>query len=362
MKTIFTIICSLCFFLTAQSQTVTGVALAQQLIDTAVTKGACVGLAAGIASNGTTTWASGSGNADRDTKAPFTPTTISRIASITKPMTAIAVMQLVEQNKIVLDEKMSVYIPAFAKAHLKEVTVRHVLQHTSGIGGYINNKDRNNYKDYPTMEAAMHKFLDRELDFTPNSTFGYSSYGYVTLGVLIEKVSGQSYEAYLKEHIWEVAGMDHTSIEDFGTVYENKAALYHQKKPGKIKTFKMTNLSDRVPGGGVQSTIEDLLKFGNALLDWKLISEASFLEMTKDHGLKKEGSGYGYGWYLYGVPEDRGSVMGHTGAQLGTSSFLMMIPSQKLVVAVISSTSGAMQEISGITTSLISVGKELSQE
>ena len=68
------------------------------------------------------------------------------------------------------------------------------------------------------------------------------------------------------------------------------------------------------------------------------------------------------GWYLYGVPEDRGSVMGHTGAQLGTSSFLMMIPSQKLVVAVISSTSGAMQEISGITTSLISVGKELSQE
>jgi len=157
--------------------------------------------------------------------------------------------------------------------------------------------------------------------------------------LLIEKTSEVSFETYLQKYIFEPAGMKHSSLEKFGEEIDGKSKIYHQKKPGKIKEITTHNLSDRLAGGGVQSTLEDLLKFGQALLNNKLISSESFNEMIIDHKLKKEGNGYGMGWYLYGENKTLGNIVGHNGAQYGCTSFLFLAPEKGLVTAVLSNTS-----------------------
>ena len=111
----------------------------------------------------------------------------------------------------------------------------------------------------------MAVFENRKLDFTPGTDFGYSTYGYVVLGLIIEKISGISFEEYLQEHIWNKAGMSNTGIEKYGIDYPNKSALYHYEKKKTVDGTK-NNLSNRVPGGGVYSTLQVILKFGNGIL------------------------------------------------------------------------------------------------
>ena len=147
-------------------------------------------------------------------------------------------------------------------------------------------------------------------------------------------------------------GVEHELLAD-------QARHYHHKK-GKTKSAKYVDLSNRVPGGGFYTTVEDLLKFGQAILDHSLISEASLAEMTTDYGFKKEGNGYGLGWYLYGTNPTHGDVFGHNGGQAGCSSFLMLLPKTRTVIAVLSNTSGdrPMQTVGNITTGLFSVAED----
>ena len=208
--------------------------------------------------------------------------------------------------------------------------------------------------NYPTLTDAMNIFVESELAFTPGSDYSYTTYGYVVLGVLIEEVSEITYEAYLQEHVWTPAGMTNTGLEKSGVDYPGKAALYHQLKLGKIKSAKSTDLSDRVPGGGIQSTVEDLLRFGAAVLDGTLITPESLAAMTTDSGLKKEDNGYGMGWYLYGENELVGELFGHNGEQLGCSSFLFLMPEVNTVVVIISNTSGAKREVGKVLNGLFS--------
>ncbi|MEM1358278.1 MAG: serine hydrolase domain-containing protein, partial [Bacteroidota bacterium] len=326
---------------------------ADALLTAAVAEGHTVGIAAGISKNGITKWTGQAGKSHLNKSASFTSSTVNRIASITKPMTAVAIMQLREQGKLKLEDKIGQYLPAFTKGDKNSITIRHVLHHTSGLRAYANNKERNNKIHYPTLADALKIFVDDELLFPPGTDFAYTSYGYVVLGLVIEKASGLSYGEYLQQHIWVPAGMTQTSIEIAGQPYPNKAGIYHLSKPGKIKEPPPTDISDRLPGGGVQSTVTDLLKFSNALLDGTLVNREQLRLMSVDCGLKQQGSGYGFGWYLYGDNPTMGELIGHTGAQLGASAFLMIAPEQNTSVVVLTNTSGALQRVSDITVQLI---------
>lgn len=362
MRTIIYFILILNLTISAQSQELQTKEKAQKLLENAITNGQFTGVAGGTISNNKITWTGGAGYANLEDKVVFTSQSVSRLASIAKPMTSIAIMQLVERGQLQLDDKVSTYVSAFAKAELSTITIRHILHHISGIGAYQNNKDRNNYTNYASLDDALQIFIDRELEFAPGSNFGYTTYGYVVLGIVIENVSGISYEDFLKKNIWEVADMQHTSVEKQGVVVENKALLYHQKKPGKIKAVKTTNISDRIPGGGIQSTVEDVLKFGNAVLNGSLIKKETLAQMIIDAGLKKEGNGYGLGWYLYGENPTYGNVFGHNGAQLGCTSLLLLLPEQDTAVAVLSNTSGAMQEVFSIGMRLFDIASLLKND
>lgn len=344
-----------CFFLNAQDETI-----AQKItnnIRQSVQSEKVIGISAGVIVNDSIVWTFSDGYSDAAEKKGFADNTVSRIASITKPMTAICIFQLIEQGKLQLDDKVSQYIAKFNAPRLRNITVRQVLQHSSGISQYKNNKEANNQKEYTNLEEALAIFIDRDLLFEPGTDFFYTSFGYVVLGLIIENVSGMAYEDYLEKHIFEVAGMKDTSIERVGRVHENKAKIYHQSKPGKIREVTNHNISDRLPGGGVQSTVVDLLKFAKAVLNHEFVSPESFELMITSSGLKKEGNAYGMGWYLYGDNPDFGNIVGHNGAQLGCSSFLFLFPDYDAATIALSNTSG-FGEIGNISLSLIKLAEE----
>jgi len=238
-----------------------------------------------------------------------------------------------------------------------------VWEHASGlkdqkkkrIAGYASKKEANNKKNYPTLTAAAKSFQDRDLKAKPGETFNYTSYGYVVLGLVIEGASGMTYEEYMQKNIWDKLGMENTGIEKDGVDISNKATDYHRNNKGKIKKVKCVDLSNRVPGGGIYSNVRDVLKFGDAILKNTLIKASTLQMMVEDSGLKKEGNGYGLGWYLYGENEKYGNIVGHNGAQLGCSTFLFLLPEQNISTIVISNTSGALKDISNIAVQLFNL-------
>jgi CubicO group peptidase (beta-lactamase class C family) len=324
---------------------------AQGLFNKSHEEGSYVGASAGFAVDGNIKWTSALGFSNQKTSAAFQTTTLTRIASISKSMTAVAIMQLFEQGKIDLDTPIQKYLPEFPTKKEGAITIRQLLNHSSGIGAYESSKESENQKQYNTFEEAMVIFKNRDLIAIPGTVFNYTTYGYVVLGAIIERVSGLSYETYMKQNIWDKAGMTTTT-----TIANNQLTeVYHKNSRGKIKQEEPTNLSDRIPGGGVYSNITDLLKFGMAILNHTLLRESTFQMMIEDSGLKNEGNGYGLGWYLYGMNPNHGNVVGHNGAQIGASAWLMLLPAENAVVAVLANTSGALDATFKLTVSLFNI-------
>ncbi len=342
----------LCFFLCCQLFCNAQNESATKLLVQEISKGNAVGLSAAYAIDGQIIWQDAKGLANEAGKIPFNTATKCRTASIAKPMTAVAIMQLMEAGKINLDDKVSQYLNAFPH---EQITVRQVLNHSSGIRAYQNKKEQNNFKNYPNLQSAAAIFLNDDLLFEPGTAFNYTSFGYTILGMLIEEISDLSFEQYLKLNVWDKVGMKNTGVEKIDVKVDGKAEIYHRNNKGKIKLVKQTDLSDRIPAGGIYSSSEDLVKFGMGILNGKLIKPETMVLMQENLGLKKEGNGYGLGWYLYGENPKLGNVFGHNGAQLGTSSWLMLLPDQNAVVCVVSNTSGALQETFGVTMGLFGI-------
>lgn len=330
---------------------------AQLLLEDLTNRNLTTGVVAGYSVDGKTVWTSAAGFADKKENISMTKNTLTRIASITKPFTAVAVMQLVEKGLVNIDDPIQKYIPSFPKKKKGTITVRNLLEHTSGIDGYKNNKERETKKEYPTLTDAMNVFKDRKLKFKPGTDCLYTSYGYVVLGVLIENVSGKTYEEYMQENIFDPAGMKNTKLDKYGVSVANKSALYSRRKE-KIIEMSPTNLSNRIPAGGYYSTVDDILAFGNAIIENKLITENSLQLLTTDHGLKKEGNPLGMGWFLYGGQPNPEIVIGHSGGQTGVSSQFFVIPQTKTVIVTLANTSRVWGDVFGVCAKLLELSKE----
>ncbi len=316
-----------------------------------------MGVTAGFSRIGSTTWTTAKGYSNANTKEGMVTQTKMRTASIAKPMTAVAIMQLVEQDLIDLDVPVQTYIPNYPKKKKGKITTRHLLNQTSGTRAYAFWNEANSTKNYTNLAAAVDVFKNRKLKFKPGTKFHYTTYGYVVLGLIIEKVSGLTYEAYMTKNIWEKAGMVNTGVEKYQSQYANKSSLYRRNRMGKIKLAKENNLSNRVPGGGFYSTVGDLLRFGEAIINNELISAESLALMLEKSAVGKRGNQYGFGWFLYGSKGYENEAFGHSGGQRGTSTQLMIIPSKGVVAAVMSNTSGAYKEVAGLSVDLIEIMK-----
>lgn len=332
---------------------------AERLLQETVSDKMFMGVVAGFSMGEKGGWQSAAGYADEKNDIKFTTKTRTRIASIVKSFTALAIMQLYEQGLVDLDDPIQHYIQDYPKKDKGEITVRQLLNHSSGVPAYKSYKETETIKDYPTLKEAMAVFEDRPLINKPGETFSYTTYGYVILGSIIEKITGRSYEDYIQKEILDKAGMNDTGIEKYGKLYANKSVLYHRSKKGKIKTAEINNLSNRIPAGGYYSTLDDLLSFGHAVLDHKLVKESTLQLMLKNNGLKKEGNPYGFGWYLYGGESKPEAAFGHSGAQTGVSAQLLIIPKRKSITVVLANTSGVWDHAFGLSAQLSNLAKEI---
>ena len=277
---------------------------ANEIINRSIASNDFLGVTAGLYIENCGTYLAGAGFVNKNDQKRTSSDMLGRIASITKPMTAIAIMQLYEKGMLDLDKPIQTYLKEFPKKAKGDITIRHLLKHTSGISHYSSKWDAMSFTHYPTLVAALDAFKERELEFKPGTQYAYSSYGYTVLGAIIEKVSQMSYGEYMRKNIWDKAGMSNTSLDDNQT-YEGKSRLYLKVKSTYIKS-PTTDLSIIYPAGGVQSTAKDLLKFGKAVLNHKLIDSTSLLMMinaTDELAPAKGDDPYGFGWAVYDDPK-----------------------------------------------------------
>lgn len=317
---------------------------ANEIINEHMASNNFLGVTAGLYIENCGTYISGAGFTDKGDQKRTNSDMLGRIASITKPMTAIAIMQLYEKGMLDLDKPIQTYIEEFPKKVKGDITIRHLLKHTSGISHYSSKWDALSFTHYPTLVNALDAFKDKELHFEPDTQYMYSSYGYTVLGAIIEKVSKMGYGEYMRKNIWDKAGMSNTSLEVDKQEYDNKTQLYLKVKSTFIKSPR-TDLSVIYSAGGVQSTVKDLLKFGDAVLHNKLIKSTT-LEMminaTDEMAPAIGDDPYGFGWAVYDDPK-YGRIIQHGGTQPGTSSFFSIYLDHKIVTTVLSNSFGSRQ-------------------
>ncbi|GAB5410073.1 MAG: hypothetical protein BalsKO_24380 [Balneolaceae bacterium] len=325
----------------------------QALLDEIILFEESIGVSAGILMNDEIEWVGAVGYQDLENRIAFNIETKNRTASIAKPMTAIAILQLYEQNKLDIDDPINTYLPSFPNDSTDQITIRHLLHHNSGIRAYQSNNEAYPTSNYESLDEAINVFKNRSLQFSPGTDYLYTTYGYVVLGAIIERVSGMSFRNYMKANIWNKASMHNTDVEIYGADYPNKARLYHKQPNGEIVPGITTNLSVKVPGGGFYSTTKDLLSFGQAILNNVLIKPETFDIMMTDPGTKSRGNPYLMGWFQYGDKSSKnGLTIGHSGSQSGTSTQLMIHLEKKIVVVVLANTSGVWNNIFDLTIKL----------
>lgn len=278
-------------------------------------------------------WSQGFGLADVENDVPARGNTVYRIASISKPIAATAVMQLVERGRVSLDDPVQKYVPAFPVKGEQQVTIRHLLTHTSGIRHYRAGEMESS-REYETVEEALTIFKDDPLLFPPGTKYSYSTYAYNLLAAVVETASGLGFETYLRNNVWQPAGMDATYLDHVSQIIPRRARQYVRAGRGVINA-PLADLSNKWAGGGVLSTAEDLARFHIALDEGKLLKAETLRQMYTANRLQ-DGSEttYGLGWALW--KDSRGQAwIGHSGGATGGTTFLVRDPARKLAVAVL---------------------------
>jgi CubicO group peptidase (beta-lactamase class C family) len=291
------------------------------------------GISVALVLNDELVWAKGYGLADVENQVPAKAETVYRIASISKPMAATAVMQLVERGLVDIDDPIQKYVSYFPQKPL-EITVRNVMTHTSGVRHYKSGEME--MKDhFDSVEEAIAIFKDDPLLFTPGTLYKYSSYAYNLLAGVVETASGLTFEGYMEEHVWGPAGMTATRLEHQGEIVPHRASQYIKAGPnGQVENAPFADLSIKWAGGGIISTAEDLARFHIALNSGKLLQPETMQEMYEPFKLADGNeTNYGLGWRIYRDEHGRRWV-GHGGGATGGSTYLLRHPEKKLAVAI----------------------------
>jgi len=237
------------------------------------------------------------GYANIEDSIPNTLDTKFRIASFTKPITVMLILQLVEDGKLELDGKLIDYLPEFTKEKGKNITIHQLMTHTAGITGEGRIPNLTDIeKEYYSRERLLDCIMERDLIYEPGKGREYSNFGYALLGLVIERISGKSYDEVLQEKICEPAGMKNTLEDITAQPIENRAIGYNYNYFTGLEVASFLDMSFCLGAGQLLSTVEDLYLFDKALYSNKLLNENS-----KDLFFNK------YGWHYQDCPYGKGS-------------------------------------------------------
>jgi len=300
-----------------------------------------------IAQNGKILLDKGYGWADQSQRLPNRPSTRFRIASVTKQFTAMAILLLQEQGKLRVQDPICLYISG-CPATWKTITIQHLLTHTSGIPDYVTT--------FPPQQAAtpaelIAAFESKPLDFATGTKWSYSNSGYAILGFIIEKVSGESYSAFLQQAIFQVLHLSNTGYD------QNSPSLPGHATGYKQPWVKADYIDMSVPyaAGTLYSTVDDLFRWDQALFNRKFASGESVQQMFTPQVTACDGQGtlcaasdcdaqrincysYGYGWFLGQFPVGGPYVRAtwHPGGIQGFASLNLYYPDQEITLIVLS--------------------------
>ena len=286
-----------------------------------------------IAEKGKVLYKKSFGLANETTKQPLNENSIFEIASVSKQFTAMGIMMLKEKGKLDLDDHISKFIPELV--FYKDITIRNLLNHTSGLPDYMELFEKKFDKSkIATNKDVITFFAQKQpkVIFTPNSKHEYSNTGYVLLASIIEKVSGETYTNFLQKNIFKPLKMNNTfvykrrqapkKIDNYAYGYVYSDSLKKYVLPDDLKETKIVIWLDGVVGdGGVNSTINDLLKWDRALYTNKLLSKKGKSEMFNTTILNDNTQiNYGYGWQIENHAE-YGKIVYHGGGWPGYATF-----------------------------------------
>jgi D-alanyl-D-alanine carboxypeptidase len=275
----------------------------------------------------------GYGMADLKKGVKVTPDMIFRIASITKQFTAVAVLQLVQAGKVSLTDPITKYVPDF-DTQGKTITIENLLTHTSGLFNVTALDDfiPQTTRDRKPIEVA-NLIAGKPLEFEPGSRFKYSNTNYILLGMLIEKVTGRTYAENLSSSITKPLGLADTRYSRDDALMPRHARGYDRESSGQWAPMKPMSMTQPFAAGALESTIDDLAKWTQALADGKAV-DAKLLERAwTPYTPTESSSDYGYGWFIRSESGER--WIGHNGGINGFQSAAVWIPEKKVFVAIL---------------------------
>lgn len=299
------------------------------------------GLAAAIAWNGKIVWSQGFGYADLKTKEPVNPaTTRFRIANVSESLTAAALMRFVDRGLVDLDAPVQKYVPDFPVKKEGIVTTRLLAAHLSGIRDYQWLEALRN-EPFPSVHASLAIFKDDPLVAPPGEEFHYSIYDYTLISAVMEAAAHQNFLYCIQDEVLAPLGMIHTRPDRAGAADRDRTQFY---RPGVLGTFTIDRPIDcsyKWASGGFLSTADDLVVFGSALLQPGYLRPESLVRLfTPERPTGGKRSWSSIGWNVVTNRLGRAYCF-QTGDEQGATSFLMVLPKEKIVIAILSNVSGA---------------------
>ena len=290
--------------------------------------------AALVAKNGKPVFAQAYGLADREKKTPNSLKTRFRLGSMNKMFTAVATLQLVQSGKLDLKAPFGKYLTDYPNKDVaSKVTIEQLLTHTGGTGDIFGPEFSKRRLELKTLQDYVSLYGSRALQFEPGSRWQYSNYGFLLLGLLIEKVSGQSYYDYVRDHIYKPAGMTGSASEPEEQPVADRSIGYTRFGGGILKPNTDTLPYRGTSAGGGYSTVEDLVRFATALQTHKLLN-AQYTEMLTTGKVDTPGGGkYAFGFSDEVINGTR--CFGHGGGAPGMNGELTICPSSGYVIAVL---------------------------
>lgn len=287
------------------------------------------GVSLAVVKDGRLVYAKGYGLANVEHQVPVKPETIFQSGSVGKQFTSMAVMMLVEEGKVSLEDKINKYFTD-APAEWSNITVRHLLTHTSGMTDYP--KDFNFRADY-TEDDIYKRIKTVPLAFQPGEKWAYSNLGYVTLGILINRVTGKFYGDFLKERVFNPLGMTTARIISESDIIPNRAAGYMLVK-GELKNQEWVSPTlNTTADGALYLSVLDMAKWEAALNGEKLLKKTNLEQMWTSVKLNSGATPkYGFGWFL--AEANGKQIIEHGGAWQGFKSMISRFPEDKLTVIV----------------------------
>ncbi|MCI0618871.1 beta-lactamase family protein [bacterium] len=267
------------------------------------------------------------GMADYENDIPNSTDTIFRIGSLTKPITAVAVLILQDQSRLDLGDSIRRFIPKISE-DWKKVKIMHLLSHSSGIPDLFGDLQAVPVEDTANeIDRVIATTNDRTLQFEAGTKYEYSNFNYCLLGYIIEKASVQTYASFMKKNIFDPSGMNHTFYDDPRPIIKKRAEGYVAKR-GQLMNDKLADPAGYA-AGGLLSTAEDLFRFDQALHSGKLISAQALSKM-----FTPASDNYGYGWQI--TKQFNRSALCHRGGTHGFSSYFVRYPDDRMFIAVLS--------------------------